>query len=675
VSKPSHAVFLSYASQDAQAAQRIAEALRAAGIEVWFDQSELRGGDAWDQSIRKQIKGCALFVPVISQHTHERGEGYFRLEWKLAVDRCHLMAADKPFLVPVVIDDTPGDDERVPEKFRELQWTRLPGGYARPEFATRIRQLLSGESNHSLTLTRASAAVPSGRLSRPKPGWLALAVGLAALAAYLLIEKPWAAKPAPLSPAAPTDTPVAFNPPPHSIAVLPFVNMSGDKEQEYFSDGLSEELLNDLARITELQVAARTSAFSFKGKETDIGTIARKLNVGAVLEGSVRRSGHTLRVTAQLNDALTGFHVWSQTYDRDVGDMLKLQTDIASAVAGALKVTLLSDIASKIEVGGTRNPAAFDAYLRATKTYFNTESVKDLETAIAMYTEAIRLDSQYALAFAGRSIALEAHASDPSWAKGTATDFIDRALADAKKAITLAPNSAEGHLALAYLLEGHVLDFTRASEEYDRALTLGPGEVRVVRNYGVHAALMGHPDAGIAASRHAVVLDPLNARGRTALGHTLMWARHYSEALAAYQDAITLEPALERRLRPYLGLNIYYQLGDYEKARSLCEYLPPVKESEAPYAACMALIYKKLGRQADADASLARLKALEGDAGGFDYAEIYAQWGDSARALEWLERAFRLRVGDLWTLRVDPLLDPLRREPRFQAIERELKFP
>src|SRR5215468_375144 len=142
----SDAVFLSYASQDAEAAARICAALRAAGVEVWIDQSELRGGDAWDQSIRKQIKNCALFIPVISQNTHARGEGYFRLEWKLAVDRSHLISSDLPFLVPVAIDATPDDDERVPERFRELQWTRLPAGETPPEFVRRIGQLLSGEA-------------------------------------------------------------------------------------------------------------------------------------------------------------------------------------------------------------------------------------------------------------------------------------------------------------------------------------------------------------------------------------------------------------------------------------------------------------------------------------------------------------------------------------------------
>src|SRR6516225_3852865 len=244
VRTPTGAVFLSYASQDADAAHRICDALRAAGIEVWFDKSALRGGDAWDQSIRKQIKTCTLFVPVISQHTHERAEGYFRLEWKLAVDRCYLMSADKPFLVPVVIDDTPDDDERVPEKFREVQWTRLLGSETPPEFVARINGLLSPEPLARPQLPAAAAAGESPialTTGRPWPSTRALpvAVAMLALAALisLLISTPWISKPvtppatsnATSSPGAPPD---AFKPPPHSIAVLPFVNMSGDKEQE-----------------------------------------------------------------------------------------------------------------------------------------------------------------------------------------------------------------------------------------------------------------------------------------------------------------------------------------------------------------------------------------------------------------------------------------------------------
>jgi TolB-like protein len=182
-----------------------------------------------------------------------------------------------------------------------------------------------------------------------------------------------------------------FAPPPHSIAVLPFVNMSGEKEQKYFSDGLSEELLNDLSRITELQVAGRTSSFYFKGKDVDLSTIARKLNVGSVLEGSVRRSGHTVRVTAQLINAVTGFHLWSETYDRNLSDILQVQTEIAKAVTSALKVTLLGEVTEKIELGGTRNPNALDAFLRGRKAYSGS-GAKEMQDAIAEFSEAIRLD-------------------------------------------------------------------------------------------------------------------------------------------------------------------------------------------------------------------------------------------------------------------------------------------
>jgi TolB-like protein len=191
-----------------------------------------------------------------------------------------------------------------------------------------------------------------------------------------------------------------FSPPPHSIAVLPFVNISGDKEQEYFSDGLTEELLDSLSRINELQVAARTSSFYFKGKDVDLGTVAHKLNVASVLEGSVRRSGNTVRITAQLNNAVTGYHLWSQTYDRDLNNVLTLQTEIANAVANALKVTLLGNVAAKVELGGTHNPDAFDAYLRASSVYYKGDTLEGHQRAIALYTESIRLDPNYARAVA-----------------------------------------------------------------------------------------------------------------------------------------------------------------------------------------------------------------------------------------------------------------------------------
>jgi TolB-like protein/tetratricopeptide (TPR) repeat protein len=672
------AVFLSYASDDATAAARIAESLRAAGIEVWFDQSELRGGDAWDQSIRKQIKTCALFIPIISRHTHVRDEGYFRLEWKLAVDRSHLMVADRPFLVPVVIDDTSDQDEKVPDRFRDVQWTRLPAGQHAEGFVERIRRLLSPELP---SVSAVSGAAPATRYPvrasrRTKPLLIAIVAVLVCVALAIVADRFLASMhsstsavdttQAPAAPGVPAGAP-AFNPPPHSIAVLPFANMSGDKDQDYFSDGLTEEILNSLTEINELQVAARTSAFSFKGTNTDIGTIARKLNVGAVLEGSVRRSAHTIRITAQLINAVTGFHLWSKTYDRDLGDVLKLQTEIATSVAGALKVTLLGDIAAKVELGGTSNPAAFDAYLRGAKAFSSIRDTKDLPAAIAAYTEAIRLDPHYALSFAARSIAFTGVAAQAETVAAMHEGY-DNAQADARQALKLAPDLAQAHLALAFVSED-TLNFGQASDEYERALALAPGNAEVLRLSGRFAAWMGHFDAGLTATRRALVLDPLARDSRATLGRALYAARRYEEAEAAFAQVISLDPDFKQTYGNR-GLS-FYGLGDLERARASCETKPDFWLSQQ----CLAVIYDKLGKHSDAEAELAKLKAAMGDTSAYQYATIYAQWGDRAKALEWLETARRLRDPGLELLKTDPLLDPIRQERRFQTVMRELKFP
>jgi TolB-like protein/Flp pilus assembly protein TadD len=661
MSTPSSAVFLSYASEDASAAQRIADALRTAGVEVWFDKTELRGGDAWDQKIRHQIQTCALFVPIVSQHTQERLEGYFRREWKLAVERTHDIAEQKPFLVPVVVDATRDQEAFVPDGFRAVQWTRLPGGETPSDFIELIKRLLSPELS---PMSAVSGAAP-GRREPMRAAWRSKAVLLAILAlvvfaalAYFVADKFWISKHL-------TPTPAAFAPPPHSVAVLPFVNMSGDKEQEYFSDGLTEELLNSLAEINELQVAARTSAFSFKGKDTDLGTIARKLNVGAILEGSVRRSGNTVRITAQLINAVTGFHLWSKSYDRDLGDVLKLQTEIATAVAEALKVTLLGDISQKIELGGTRNPAAFDAYLRASKAYQTRhDTAKDVPAAIATYTEAIRLDPNFALAFAGRSFALTTYTAAVATGAAAREGF-EKAESDARRALALAPELAEAYMALASVFENGTLDFARASEEYERAVALAPGNAQVLRASAEFAAYMGHFDAAIAAARRAVVLDPLDRRSHSILGRALYDARRYGEAATAYSEAISLNPDFKQAYA-VRGL-AFYGLGDLESARASCETKRDYWGSQQ----CLAVLYDKLGRHADAEAELKKLD----DGAAYQYATIYAQWGDRAKALEWLDIAMRLRDTGLLHLKTDPLMDPLRQEPRFQAIERDLKFP
>ena len=458
----------------------------------------------------------------------------------------------------------------------------------------------------------------------------------------------------------------AFAPPPHSIAVLPFVNLSEDKSQAYFSDGLTDELLNALTAINDLQVAAHTSSFSFK-EHPDVVTVAHKLNVASVLEGSVRRSANRVRITAQLINAVTGFHRWSKTYDRDLGDVLKLQTEIATDVAGALQVKLLGEVADRVELGGTRSAAAFDAYLRGEKALFDGHHPeKNLRAAIAEYTDAIRLDPGFALAFVGRShawnIAGSAIANGPS-------NSLDMAQADALQAINIAPNLAEAHLVLAEYLESGTLDFARANTVYQRALALAPGNAAVLRGSGSYAVLMGKFNIGLPALRRAAVLDPLNPLSHFLVAQGLYFAHRYDEAIATFAEPITLDPDYSEA-HAYLGL-AYYMRGELESARSSCEKW----RNRWPSQWCLVVTYDKLGRHADADAVLATLKASLADGGAYQYAGIYAQRGSVSTALEWLEKALRLLDSGLENLKTDPLLDPLRNEPRFQAIERQLQFP
>ena len=336
MSEPNKAVFLSYASQDIEAARRICDALRTAGIEVWFDQSELRGGDAWDYKIRQQVRDCALFVPIISANTECRTEGYFRREWRLAVDRTHDMSDRVPFLVPVVIDDMKDKGSDVPESFVHVQWTRLPGGETPPTFCERVKVLLGGQST-----AQPHSAAGLASIALPKPTSHRWRI-VAAAGVLVVLVGGWQAwrlitpKAAPR--AAATAVAVALSP--HSVAVLPFVNMSGDKGQEFFSDGMTEEITAALAKISNLHVVGRTSAFQFKGENKDLRAIGRALSAAYLIEGSVRKDGNEVRITAQLIRADDGTHLWTESYNRELKGVFAIQESIAKAIATSLRVPL-----------------------------------------------------------------------------------------------------------------------------------------------------------------------------------------------------------------------------------------------------------------------------------------------------------------------------------------------
>ena len=541
------AVFISYGSQDAEAAGRICEALQATGIEVWFDRAELRGGDSWDSQIKKQIHDCALFLPVISAHTNARIEGYFRREWNLATRRLLDMAHDAAFLVPVVIDDTRESHARVPEEFLRAQWTRLPGGETPPAFAHRVRQLLGGDgaacphTGNGNGRDRVGARKAAGGRGKHR----VRGVGLALIALLLVLGAGafWYYQSA-------NEPPVAtFAPPPHSVAVLAFANMSGDSDEEYFSDGLSEEILQSLAQIADLQVAARTSSFSFKGTAVDIPTVGRKLNVGAVLEGSVRRADARVRVTAQLINAVTGFHIWSENFDREFKDVIALQSEIALAVASALEVRLLP---GKVRTpGGTLNPKALDAYLRG-RAGERIQDEKNLRLALAALDEAVALDPQFANAHALRGDVLaqlaNAYVKDPAEDRRLQAD----ALQAVKRAVAIAPDSSFAYGWLGRVLSHTTSDYAATDAAYRRSMELAPGSASALLGYASFAILMGRADA-LPAVERALELDPLNPSVLATLGMVQFYSRRYDEARKSMLEA--MERWDNRVTQDWLALN------------------------------------------------------------------------------------------------------------------------
>ena len=672
----SKAVFLSYASQDAGAARRICEALRAAGVEVWFDQSELRGGDAWDAAIKRQIKACALFIPVISRNTHAREEGYFRLEWKLAVDRSHLMTTSRTFLLPVAIDTTGDDDEQVPDRFRELQWTRLPDGETPAAFVERVQRLLNIEHQPMPAAARppeppavappqavAPGAAPVRLFARRSwLTWGLVAVALVTLG-YFAVHRLIAGKPGvPSTTGSAATAPVTANAiPEKSIAVLPFVDMSEKRDQEYFSDGLTEELLDLLAQVPDLYVPARTSSFFFKGKAEDVPTIAQKLRVAHILEGSVRRAGNTIRVTAQLIRADNGYHLWSNAYDRDLKDIFKVQDEIAAAVVEALKAKLLPSqvLSSRHE---TANTEAYAQYLIGNEIRIRDNPATNPQ-ALAAYRKSVALDPKYAPAYAG--------ISDTEWriadqATGEAAAY-QRAAAAAEKAIELAPNSAEGYWARGQLRNNYFFDWNGAQADYERALKLEPNDVRTLVDEAMLLATLGRMQEGIAVLRHAVELDPMSVYARRRLAWLLMHDGQFQAARDAVNRVLQINPQGDQiRYASHIELLA-------GRPRAGIAAMPATKEDGNQIV--LAMLYYSAGQKAESQRSLDIVLARHSNVWGYQIAQIYAWRGEKDKAFEWLERSYQSHDGGLSYLVYDRMLHSLHSDPRYAALLKKLNLP
>jgi TolB-like protein/Tfp pilus assembly protein PilF len=522
------AIFLSYASQDLEPARRICHALQAAGLEVWFDQSDLRGGDAWDAAIRRQVRDCTLFMALISANTNARSEGYFRREWNLAVQRMLDMADDRPFLLPVLIDDTPESAARVPDRFRERQWTRLPQGVVPAEFTQRVARLLGGQS--ALPVATPVAAQPSA----PAAG------------AARVDEGFW-------------------------VAVLPFRHGGTSGDIAALADALSEGVVMGMLRFPYLRVIARSSTLRYTSEAADARAIGCELGARYVIEGTLRQAGSKVRIAVQLVDTQSGAHLWAETYDRPFSPegILELQDDlvprIVSTVADAHGV-LPRALGEALRNRSPEELSPYEAVLRSF-SYFERLTLEEFVASRTALERAVALAPGYSYAWAALALIFE---NEYALGLDGKPDPLDRGLQAARKAVEADPSNHRAHQALAEILfyRREIPAFRTAAR---RALELNSMDGCGIASLGGFIAYAGEWERGCALVHQALRLNP----------HHPGWY-WFPLVFHAYQQGDyrkALDLALRIDLPGYRDTQavlaaVYGQLGEHEAAtRCLRELL------------------------------------------------------------------------------------------------------
>ncbi|GAC1627755.1 MAG: adenylate/guanylate cyclase domain-containing protein [Nevskia sp.] len=496
-----------------------------------------------------------------------------------------------------------------------------------------------------------------------------LALALASLAAMgyrsVVSESPGQAERAP--PAVGISAKQASLPPIEqaSIAVLPLINQSGDPKYEYFSDGLTEELISALAHLRELRVIGRSSSFQFKDRPTDSRVIGEMLKVGSLLEGSVRKQGSHVRIIARLINASDGSQVWSQTFDRELKDIFAVQTEIAEAVAGALKLRLLG--APDFGIVPKANLDAYNALLLG-NYYYERNDRENWRQAIRYYDEAIRLDPSYAMAYAKRGITW-GHLAGNYLAGQEARDAYAAARMAAQQAMALAPDLAEAHDALGWVLMIADLDVMGAEAELRRAAMLAPTEAPPKHRLAFVLSCLGRFDEGISLLRQSFQLDPLAFRGYLYLSSMLVMQGKYDEAEAAVRKALDLQPTAATN---YQALTII----EIKRGRMDAALLDALREPDdywREYA--IALARQSLGDRSAADAALREFTAHHAEDGAFQIATLYALRDERDEAFAWLDKAHALRDPAITGVRQDPFLAAYQADPRYAAFCRRIGVP
>jgi TolB-like protein/tetratricopeptide (TPR) repeat protein len=526
----------------------------------------------------------------------------------------------------------------------------LPKGGYLPCFETRPNQ--PSEPPEPIETPPAPPRRAWSRASSTDWRWLAPLLVLAALTAGYVLARKWHPRPA-----APDSS---------SIAVLPFVNLTSSKENEYFSDGLTDDLINALTQVRGLRVVARGSAFQFKGKSPDIRAVGRQLNVASVLEGSVQRSGDRLRITAQLSSVADGYHVWSQTYDRRLADVFAVQDEISRAIVGALEVRVAGDPRRPLVESPTQDLEAYNLYLQG-RFHLNKWRPEGARKGIEYFTQAIAKDPAYAPAYTGLA---DCYTWLGVFGWSAAREAMPQARQAANRALHLDEKLAEAHVSLGYVKALYDWDWPGAEREFKRALELSPGDADVHFAYSVtYLTPLGRLDEALAEIQRALALDPLSPYEITAAGMIYTDRREYDRAVEQYRKAIELDPSFIQAYDEMLGVETVR--GRPQAAEAVMQAMRAVFPN-ADDTAMRAGIAAGRGRQAEARGFVQQCiqACVRTDRPGkaCHIAQIYASIGEKDLAIEWLHKAYEERSPLLVYTKTMPFYDSLRSDPRFGAL-------
>jgi len=654
-------VFVSYASQDVAVANAVVEALERRGIKCWIAPRDVKPGAQYADAIVRAINEAKTLVLVLSQSAV--GSSHVGREIERAASKHKQIIALKVAAAAL----TPGLEYFLSES----QWidaAALGMPVALAKLKDTVGQGSAASSQVDPGLGGGSAsdrsavkrAVGTARIAkRVVVAAIVIAFGVGAT----LVIRFWHSKQLELQ--APAVASVSDK----SIAVLPFADMSEKKDQEYFADGMAEEILDLLAKVPGLHVPARTSSFYFKGKSEDIPTIARRLMVGHVLEGSVRRDGDRVRITVQLIRADNGYHLWSETYDRTLDDIFKVQDDIAGKIVKALKVSLGETELPRVVA--TTNSEAHALLLQA--RFFVARSTQDdLSRAIADYEKVIQLDPDSAVAWAELSMALTY-----VWNSGflpqrrTVQQQRTLALNDAERAVAINPNLGVAHEALAEIRFWFDWDWSKVAVEIDRARALDPSSTTALTQAGALAMLRGRPMVALQLWEQASAQDPLNSEAQLYLAEVHYVLGQFTEAEVAARKAVELNPLVPASHLPLSRALL--ALGQHEAALAEIE-----KEPDPGYRAfARARAYIVLARQADADAALSQLEKNYGAEQRYNIATLHALRGERDQAFSWLDGAYLQHdpsVIGIPPLTAEPDLQSLRGDPRYKAFLKKMNL-